>query len=264
MTVPTGRVVALVGPNGAGKTTLLNVAAGLLAPTAGTVRVAGESPSRQLPQIGFVAQDAPLWPRLRVADVIDIGQAMNPRFDRPFATERIRTLDIPLRARINSLSGGQRAQVALTLMLAKRAQLLLLDEPLANLDPIARRDFVTSLFTACAQTEAAVLFSSHAVTELERICDYLIVLSAGRTRLTGDIDDLRAAHRLVSGATGWASGSPWPVISSTDVGTRTIALVRTAPDTVFGPGLDVAPPTFDELALGYLAQSSAERKQTAP
>jgi ABC-2 type transport system ATP-binding protein len=263
LTVPAGRLVALVGPNGAGKTTLLNVAAGLLAPTTGTALVAGEPPARQLSQIGFVAQDAPLWPRLRVADVIDIGRAMNPSFDRPFATDRIRALDIPPRARIYSLSGGQRAQVALTLMLAKRPQLLLLDEPLANLDPIARREFVTSMFTACAQTEAAVLFSSHAVAELERICDYMIVLNAGRIRLAGDIDELRAAHRVVSGAIGWTSGSPWPVVSTTDVGGRTIALIRTTPDAVIGPGLDAAAPTFDELALGYLAEPTDERTQTA-
>ena len=262
VTVPPGRVVALVGPNGAGKTTLLNIAAGLLAPTTGTVLVAGEEPARQLPQIGYVAQDAPLWPRLRVTDILDIGLAMNPRFDRPFAAERVHELDIPPRARINSLSGGQRAQVALTLMLAKRPQLLLLDEPLANLDPIARREFVASLFIACAQTEAAVLFSSHAVAELERICDFLIVLNAGTIRLTGDIDDLRAEHQVVSGAVGWTTSCPWPVISSTDIGGRTIALVRTDPDTILGPGLDAAPPTFDELAMGYLARSSAERKQT--
>jgi ABC-2 type transport system ATP-binding protein len=173
--VPPGRVVALVGPNGAGKTTLLNVAAGL-PPTTGTVQVAGEPPARRLDRIGYVAQDAPLWPRLRVADVLVVGRCVNPRFDATLVTQRIRRLDIPPRARINTLSGGQRAQVALTLVLAKQPELLLLDEPLANLDPLARREFLGSMFAACIQSGAAVLFSSHVVAELERICDYLIVL----------------------------------------------------------------------------------------
>src|SRR5690242_12704021 len=142
--VPPGRVVALVGPNGAGKTTLLNIAAGLLRPTTGSVRVAGEAPGRRLAKIGYVAQDAPLWPRLRVADVLEVGRCMNPGFDPQLAAARVQGLDISPRARVNALSGGQRAQLALTLVLAKRPELLLLDEPLANLDPLARREFLTS------------------------------------------------------------------------------------------------------------------------
>lgn len=256
--VPPGRVVALVGPNGAGKTTLLNIAAGLLVPTTGTVLVAGEPPARQLGHIGYVAQDAPLWARLRVADVLDIGASMNPRFDRLFAADRVHGLDIPDRARINTLSGGQRAQVALTLMLAKRPNLLLLDEPLANLDPIARREFLASMFTACVESGAAVLFSSHAVAELERICDYLIVLRTGRVRLAGEIDELRAAHRVVSGPVGWTDTSGFDVVSTTVVGGRCIALVVANADVVIGPGLDSAVPTFDELALGYLADAAAD------
>src|SRR4051812_36442927 len=133
--VPAGRVVALVGPNGSGKTTLLNIAAGLLRPTAGTAQVSGRPPAEQVARVGYVAQDAPLWPRLRVADVLEIGRCMNPRFDARLADTRIRALDIPLQARVHTLSGGQRAQVALSLVLAKRPELLLLDEPLANLDP---------------------------------------------------------------------------------------------------------------------------------
>jgi ABC-2 type transport system ATP-binding protein len=135
LTIEAGSVVALIGPNGSGKTTLLNMAAGLLQPTSGTVEIHGSSPDRQLERVGYVAQDAPLWPRLRVADVLDIGACMIPRFDRPFAEQRVRDLDVPFKSRIGNLSGGQRAQVALTLVLAKRPDLLLLDEPLANLDP---------------------------------------------------------------------------------------------------------------------------------
>jgi ABC-2 type transport system ATP-binding protein len=251
--VPAGRVVALVGPNGAGKTTLLNIAAGLLRPTAGTVRVGGSSPGRQLAKIGYVAQDAPLWPRLRVADVLELGRCMNPRFNSQLAETRIGALDIPVRARINTLSGGQRAQVALTLVLAKRPQLLLLDEPLANLDPLARREFLTSMFATCAQDGVAVLFSSHVIAELERICDYLVVLLSGRVQIAGDIDELRASHRIVTGPRGWLGHAPAEVVSATDATGRTTALVRLRAGMGLGPGLEVSEPTFDELALGYLA-----------
>jgi ABC-2 type transport system ATP-binding protein len=257
ITVPAGRVVALVGPNGAGKTTLLNIAAGLLRPTAGTVRVDGQPPERQLSRIGYVAQDAPLWPRLRVADVLDIGRCMNPAFDWHLADARIGSLEIPRQARIQTLSGGQRAQVALTLVLAKRPALLLLDEPLANLDPLARREFLTSMFSSCADDGVAVLFSSHVIAELERICDYLIVLRKGRVQVAGDIDELRAAHRMVTGAPDWTQRTGLTVVSATQAGGRTTALVRVDPGTPIGPGLDEAEPTFDELALGYLTGSEA-------
>jgi ABC-2 type transport system ATP-binding protein len=259
--VPPGRVVALVGPNGAGKTTLLNVAAGLLRPTTGTVQVAGRARSRQLARIGYVAQDAPLWPRLRVADVLELGRCMNPGFDTQLAQARIRSLEIPMRARVNALSGGQRAQVALTLVLAKRPELLLLDEPLANLDPLARREFLTSMFATCAEDGVAVLFSSHVIAELERICDYLIVLSTGRMVIAGDIDELRAGHRVVIGPRGWPRHDGLGVVSATDAAGRTTALVRIEPGARFGPGLEVAEPTFDELALGYLAAPATPRDE---
>ena len=179
--VPAGRVVALIGPNGSGKTTLMSMAAGLLPATAGTVEAAGGAPAQRLDKIGFLAQDAPLWPRLRVADVLEIGRCMNRGFDAAMAGQRIRRLSIRPRARIGTLSGGERAQVALTLVLAKKPELFLLDEPTANLDPLARREFLGSMFEACTETGATVLYSSHAVAELERICDYLIVLHGGHT-----------------------------------------------------------------------------------
>jgi ABC-2 type transport system ATP-binding protein len=250
--VPAGRVVALVGPNGSGKTTLMNMAAGLLPPSTGTVQICGDEPARRLDRIGFVAQDAPLWPRLRVADVLEIGRCLNRGFDTTMATQRIERLDIRPRARINTLSGGQRAQVALTLVLAKKPELFLLDEPMANLDPLARREFLASMFEACTETGAAVLFSSHAVAELERICDYLIVLTAGRVRLAGDIDELRQTHRIITGPTGWPRHGGWPVISEQTTTGRTTALVRTDSTPHAGPGLAEAAPTFDELVLGYL------------
>ncbi len=262
--VPAGRVVALVGPNGAGKTTLLNLAAGLLRPTAGMVLVAGETPERQLARVGYVAQDAPLWPRLRVSEVLELGRCMNPGFDTQLAKARLDALEIPRRARVNTLSGGQRAQVALSLVLAKRPQLMLLDEPLANLDPLARREFLTSMFASCAEDGVAVLFSSHVIAELERICDYLILLSAGRVQIAGDIDELRAGHRIVSGPQDWPQRTGIDVISSSSVGGRTIALVPLGSGTSIGPGLEQAEPTFDELALGYLAASSPLQQVGVP
>jgi ABC-2 type transport system ATP-binding protein len=256
--VPDGRVVALVGPNGSGKTTLMNMAAGLLPVTAGTVEAAGGTPAQRLDRIGFVAQDAPLWPRLRVADVLDIGRCMNRGFDAVMAAERVRRLGIRPRARISTLSGGERAQVALTLVLAKRPKLFLLDEPMASLDPLARREFLGSMFEACQEAGATVLFSSHAVAELERICDYLIVLRAGRVRLAGDIDELRSRHRVIRGPDGWPDGGGWQVISQHSMAGQTTALVRRDNARLPGPGLQDAAPAFDELVLGYLDGDTAK------
>jgi ABC-2 type transport system ATP-binding protein len=261
--VPPGRIVALIGPNGAGKTTLLHMAAGLLPPTTGTVQVIGAPPAKRLDRIGFVAQDAPLWPRLRVDEVLEIGRCLNPRFDAALANGRVAHLQIPMRARIGNLSGGQRAQVALTLVLAKRPELLLLDEPLSNLDPLARREFVSSMFEACTESGTAVLFSSHVVAELERICDYLILLRNGRVRLAGDIDTLRQHHRILSGPTGWVDAGAWHVISSRSVAGRTSALTRSGSAVTPGPGMDQASPTFDELVIGYL-QEDAPRRDEVP
>ena len=262
LAVPAGRVVALVGPNGSGKTTLMSMAAGLLPASEGSVETAGGAPAERLDRIGFVAQDAPLWPRLRVADVLEIGRCMNPRFDSALAAARIRRLGIRQRARISALSGGHRAQVALTLVLAKRPELFLLDEPMANLDPLARREFLASMFGACSDTGATVLYSSHSVAELERICDYLIVLRAGRVRIAGDIDELRQRHLVISGPEGWPGSGGWQVVSQRSTTGRTIALVRSGTQLV-GPGLQAAPPTFDELVLGYLDGDAAAHPEGA-
>ena len=263
LAVPAGRVVALVGPNGSGKTTLMSMAAGLLPVTEGMVEAAGGAPAQRLDRIGFVAQDAPLWPRLRVADVLDIGRCMNRGFDAAMAAERIRGLGIRPRARISALSGGERAQVALTLVLAKKPELFLLDEPMANLDPLARREFLGSMFEACQETGATALYSSHAVAELERVCDYLIVLRTGRVRLAGDIDDLRSQHRVIRGPNGWPDGGGWQVISQRSMAGQTTALVRCDDTRLPGPGLQDAAPAFDELVLGYLDGDAARLPEEA-
>jgi len=199
--IPAGRVVGLVGPNGAGKTTLLHLAAGLLAPTAGTIEVCGGRPggSRgQLARVGFVAQDTPAYRRLSVADHLTMGRRLSPRWDDDLAWRRVRRLGLPPRARAGQLSGGQRAQLALTLAIAKRPELLILDEPVASLDPLARRDFLEDLREATTGQGLSVVHSSHLVSDIERVCDYLIVLVASRVRVAGDVGRLLAAHRPAS------------------------------------------------------------------
>src|SRR5262245_41772091 len=162
--IPKGRVVALVGPNGAGKTTLLHLATGILRPSAGSVSVLGSTPGADatlLSRVGFVAQDVPLYRNLSVADTLEFGRRLNSRWDQSLAVERLERLGIPLRDRVGELSGGQRAQVALALALGKRPELLLLDEPLASLDPLARREFLQVLMEGVAEHGLTVVLSSH-------------------------------------------------------------------------------------------------------
>src|ERR1700678_1553924 len=196
--IPAGRVTALVGPNGAGKSTLLNLAVGLTAPSAGAVTVLGGrragSPAA-LDGIAFVAQDTPLYRTLTVADMIYVTRSLNRRFDQPYAKARLDELGIPLKRKAGKLSGGRQAQLALTLALARRPRLLVLDEPVAMLDPIARHDFMATVLAAATDDGGAVLVSSHVLTELERVASYLVLLAGGQLRLAGDVDDLLAAHR---------------------------------------------------------------------
>jgi ABC-2 type transport system ATP-binding protein len=192
--IPAGRVTGLVGPNGAGKTTLLNLAAGLLRPSAGTIEVCGGLAGTRLPDVGFVAQDTPVYARLTVDDHLKLGARLNPRWDSDLARARIQRIGLPPGQRAGSLSGGQRAQLALTLALAKHPKLLILDEPVASLDPLARRDFLHDLAEATAQQRLSVVHSSHLVSDVERVCDYLIVLVGSRVRLAGDVSRLKAAY----------------------------------------------------------------------
>lgn len=186
MTVPAGQVVGLVGPNGAGKTTLLELAAGLLRPTTGTIRVRK--------RVGFVAQDAPVYAHLSVADHLRMGRALNDRWDAGLAWRWVREAGLGMRQRAGRLSGGQRARLALTLAVAKRPELLILDEPVANLDPLVRREFLDSVAqTVSASGEGVtVVFSSHLVADLERTCGYLILLAASQIRVAGPVGALLA------------------------------------------------------------------------
>jgi ABC-2 type transport system ATP-binding protein len=197
LSVPAGNIVGLVGPNGAGKTTLLHLAVGLLTPTSGTIDVLGGRPASgpaQLAKVGFVAQDSPVYAAFTVADHLKFGAHMNPGWDADLARNRIRALGLDPRQRAGQLSGGQRAQLALTLALAKRPELLILDEPIASLDPLARSEFLRSLADFTATRQISVVMSSHLVSDLERICDYLIVLVASRVQLAGSVAGLLAAH----------------------------------------------------------------------
>ena len=199
LTIPSGHVVGLVGPNGAGKTTLLNLAAGLLTPTSGTIEVLGGRPGRgtaQLARVGYVSQDTPVYATLSVADHLRFGAHLNPGWDAALANGRIARLGLDPAQRAGKLSGGQRAQLALTLAIAKRPELLLLDEPIASLDPLARSDFLRGLADFTADHAVTVVLSSHLVGDLERVCDYLIVLVTSHVRLAGQVTELLATHRL--------------------------------------------------------------------
>jgi ABC-2 type transport system ATP-binding protein len=191
LVVPAGRVVALVGANGAGKTTLLHLAVGLIAPDEGSLRVLGRAPGpASLAEVGFVAQDKPLYREFAVRDLVRLGRRLNRRWDDTYVAARLSTLGIPLDRTAGRLSGGQQAQVALTLALGKRPRVLLLDEPAANLDPLARRQFLDSLAAEAAAAGTTVIHSSHDVAELDRACDHLIVMRDGRVALAGDVSDV--------------------------------------------------------------------------
>jgi ABC-2 type transport system ATP-binding protein len=201
LAIPDGHVVALVGPNGAGKTTLLHMTVGLTAPTAGTVTVLGGEPAgspQALDRVAFVAQDAPLYQNLPARDMLHVARNLNRRWDQQRAERRLAELGIPLARKVGKLSGGQQAQLALTIALARRPELLILDEPLAMLDPLARHEFMASVMAAVAEDGVSVVLSSHVLAELERVADYLIVLAHDRVQVAGEVDDLLAGHRMLT------------------------------------------------------------------
>ncbi|AQZ68504.1 Methionine ABC transporter ATP-binding protein [[Actinomadura] parvosata subsp. kistnae] len=241
LAVPAGRVAALVGPNGAGKTTLMHAAVGLLRPARGSVRVAGEA--------AFVAQDKPLYDSFTVAEMLAFGRRMNRRWDGDAAAGRLGALGIPLDRKVSGLSGGQQAQVAVTLALAVRPDLLVLDEPLANLDPLARHDVMRSIMAEVAERELTVLLSSHVVSDLEETCDWLVVLNGGRLQVSGDIEELLDGHRVLTGPDG-ASAAGVRVVSASRTGRQVSMLVRGAcpPD----PRWRARRPGLEELVMGYL------------
>jgi ABC-2 type transport system ATP-binding protein len=260
--LPAGRVAALVGPNGAGKSTLLHLAVGLLYPTGGAVRVCGfdpvEQPKEVLPRIGFVAQDHPLYKSFSVADMLSFGRELNPRWDDDLARRRLQRLGIPLSRAVAKLSGGQQAQVALALALAKRPELLLLDEPVASLDPLARREFLRTLMEATAEGGLTVLLSSHIIADLERVCDYLIILSASHVQLCGEIDEIVRTHKLLVGqrADPAAIASIHNVIEASHTTRQTTLLVRLN-GAFFDRSWEVRHVSLEDIVLAYLGQPAA-------
>src|SRR6202034_3966297 len=193
LAIPAGHVAALVGPNGAGKSTLLSLAVGLSTPSEGTLTVlGGHAPGSlaALDGIAFVAQDTPLYRNLSAGDMLHLTRNLNRHFDWSYAETRRGELGIPLKRKAGRLSGGQQAQLALTLALARHPTLLILDEPVAMLDPIARHDFMATVLTATVDDGVSVLLSSHVLAELERVADYLIVLSQGRVQMGREGADL--------------------------------------------------------------------------
>jgi len=261
LAVPAGRVAALVGPNGAGKSTLLNLAVGLAAPSAGGVTVLGGrragSPAA-LDGIAFVAQDTPLYKTLSVADMIYVTRSLNRRFDQPYARARLDELGIPPKRKAGKLSGGQQAQLALTLALARRPRLLVLDEPVAMLDPVARHDFMATVMTAMAADGVSVLLSSHVLSELERVTDYLILLSRGRVQLAGEVDDLLASHRLLTGPAAEVDRyAGRTVVHAGRAEAQAHLLVQATADDPVPPGWTARAANLEELALAYLREPGA-------
>ena len=263
LAIPDGHVAALVGPNGAGKTTLLNLAVGLADPTAGTVAVLGGTPAGSptaLDGIAFVAQDAPLYKNLSVADMLHLTRNLNRHFDRGYAETRLGELSIPLERKAGKLSGGQQAQLALTLALARRPRLLVLDEPMAMLDPVARHDFMASVMAAMVEDGVSVVLSSHVLVELERVADYLILVRGGRVQMAGEVDDLLAGHRVLSGPAAEADrfAERVGVVHAWRGEAQAHLLIRTNGSTdAAPPGWETHPVGLEELALAYLREPAA-------
>jgi ABC-2 type transport system ATP-binding protein len=260
--VPSGRITGLVGPNGAGKTTLLRMAVGLIKPTAGEISVFGWSPTEQpalvLARVGFVPQDRPLYRRFTVGDILQLGRHLNPRWDQAAAVARLERLEIGLNRKIAYLSGGQQAQVSLALALGKRPDLLLLDEPLSNLDPLARREFMRALVEVVAAEGLSVILSSHVVAELERVCDHLVILNGGRVQVVGDIDELVALHKLLIAPRLDAAviEGDATVVQATHTEHQSAMLVKGGARPV-RPDWEVHDVSLEEVVLAYLGNPAA-------
>ena len=255
LVVPEGSITGLVGPNGAGKSTLLRLAAGLSRPTTGSVRIFGDpvvpNSTRHLERTGYLDQLRPLYVSLRVTDTIRLGQKLNQRWDTDAALGWLTELGVPMDQKVARLSLGQQALVSLALCMGKVPDLLLLDEPVASLDPLARRQLLETLLANVADRGTTVLLSSHIVSELEPLCDNLIILSSSTVRVAGSIEELLTHHCVLIGP----SDSPTPrgveVISAHRAARQSTLLVRGRPQSP-GPNWQVLTPGLDEIVLAYL------------
>jgi ABC-2 type transport system ATP-binding protein len=260
LSVPTGKVVGLVGPNGAGKTTLLHLAVGLLQPSAGSIEVLGYPPAAdaaQLARVGFVAQNTPLYASMSVEDHLRLGQWVNPSWDDTLARQRVEHLGLDMRQTAGTLSGGQRAQLALTLAIGKRPELLVLDEPVASLDPLARREFLQALMGIVTEHGVSVVLSSHLVADLERVCDYVVVLVGSRVQVAGDIEELLAVHHRLTGPRrdGLRPPSDWDIIEQSATDRQTTLIVRHE-DPVLDPAWTLDPLDLEDLVLAYMGRAT--------
>jgi ABC-2 type transport system ATP-binding protein len=263
LAIPEGHVVALVGPNGAGKSTLLNLAVGLATPDEGELTVLGGyrpgSPSA-LDGIAFVAQDTPLFKNLSAADLLHLTRNINRCFDQHYAEQRLAELSIPLGQKAGKMSGGQQAQLALTLALARRPALLVLDEPMAMLDPLARHDFMATVMTAVAEDGVSVVLSSHVLAELERVADYLVLISRGAVQVAGEVDDLLATHCVLAAPASEAEryAQHWNVVHASRAASETRLVVRRNETSDPLPaGCEARSLTLEELTLAYLREPGA-------
>ncbi|MEU5209514.1 ABC transporter ATP-binding protein [Streptomyces sp. NPDC020742] len=261
--LPAGHVCALVGPNGAGKSTFLSTATRLVQPTTGTLRLFGVpvNDPAVLERVAFLAQDKPLYPRFTVAETLRLGRELNPRWDQELAERIVRSGNVPLTARIGSLSGGQRTRIAFALAFGKRPELLLLDEPMSDLDPLARHELSGLLLAEAAEHGTTVLMSSHMLSEMEEMCDYLVVLAEGRVRMAGRTEELVPAHLLVTGVAEGADGVPeellrqHTVVESRVTGRQFTALVR--PGGPLSDSWECMVPSMEEVLLGCLRSPQA-------
>ncbi len=264
--VPEGSVVGLVGANGAGKSTFLHLAAGLLEPSEGSLQVLGGRPgsdATQLAKVGFVAQDAPVYGGLSVADHLRLGARTNPGWDEAGAQARIRSLGLDLRQRAGKLSGGQRSQLALTLAMGKRPELLVLDEPVSSLDPLARRTFLADVMELMADHGPTVVLSSHLLSDVERVCDHLIVMAEGRVQLVGSVDELLAQHKLLTGPRRDERLLPRDqvLVRASHTERQTTVLVRTT-DSILDPAWVVSDIGLEDLVLAYMDRRVAAPTET--
>ena len=272
LSIPPGAIVGLVGPNGAGKTTLLEMIIGLRTPTDGQIEVLGHiahaDTAESLARVGYVAQDHPLYPDFTVADMFHLGQAMNPGWDMALARSRMEALDVPLNRKVKALSGGQQAQIALAMALAKRAPLLVLDEPVASLDPIARLEFMREVMAQVADGDLTVIIASHVVSELERFCDFLVVLTHGHVQLAGPVDGLLGEHQMLTVPRATPDADlPGTIIHRDDSDRHSSVLLRTSPAT---PAIQAHPDwrietvSVEELVMAYLQRPAKGAKSRYP
>lgn len=260
LSIPPGRVAALVGPNGAGKSTLLRMAAGLWRPTSGTIKVLGDNPgssSSLLTRVGYLDQERPLYKRFRVEEMFRFGDGANPNWNMANALSYVDQLGIDLRARVSDLSGGQQAQVALTMCIAKQPELLILDEPAASLDPVAREELLRLLMREVADRGTSVVLSTHALGDVASICDYVIIITHSNVVLHDDLDYVVESHRFLSASSTDSSTLPeGTTVVETQMDSRKVTHLVQVTLPFEDEKWRVTEPTLDEIIMAYLRREA--------